>query len=536
MEAIAADDVTAADAASAPVSEDTVAAVQRYSLRGNTLNFLRFASVLVGAGLLLRVGASEQASSAIDDEKAPAEKPLAKRIALPQPTFGNQAERAERPAIVKASATLPAASVKIAKAAQEPGKAQSVRPQAPTPAFAATFGPSDTTTIAESATAPAPSLIADTQSDTTPRAPMGAAPSMLPQNQDATVVAVSNVAPPAASALAAKPGLAPRAKAAAKPGAASKPAQAISLASRPTAAEGLLAPVRITSPIGGAVLASAPATPARGSMRPVSAGLANAQPRTAPLAPAAANPVASAVIPQPAQISLATPVMTRGPRTTVLTSKIADVMRRPASAWDYAEALSPEMSGAARRTASVPASPAMPPAETSASPTALPAAPRQMIAVEVPRDSAKAQAVAVARSQAEPAPTAPRRAAAAVEPAAPASAKVALARPQTEVAQKPIHRSAQAERPIASASGEHVALLAPAAADPRTGSARPLRTSSFKALLPDEKRQDAERQADRPSALQSDIDAQSGSGLTAGGPADDGMTLSLLDRMPRPAF
>jgi len=47
----------------------------------------------------------------------------------------------------------------------------------------------------------------------------------------------------------------------------------------------------------------------------------------------------------PVQLVLAAPEMTPGPRTTALTSDIKDVMRRPASAWDYADALPSEVTG-----------------------------------------------------------------------------------------------------------------------------------------------------------------------------------------------
>jgi len=138
---------------------------------------------------------------------------------------------------------------------------------------------------------------------------------------------------------------------------------------RRVAASGLLAPVSIANrPVPTAVVATNQ-TRSAGSARLAAAsslatggGFASAQPQPA-VRPAAAAPALAPTQRAPAitgnapvaidgpgsappvKISLAPPVMRPGPRTTVLTSNIRDVMRRPASAWDYAEALPPELTG-----------------------------------------------------------------------------------------------------------------------------------------------------------------------------------------------
>ncbi|MFM9935790.1 MAG: hypothetical protein ACKVOL_06285 [Novosphingobium sp.] len=96
------------------------------------------------------------------------------------------------------------------------------------------------------------------------------------------------------------------------------------------------------------------ATPGPGRQRAAGSPTSLAQ-REPAIAPAASNlsPVSAKAVsvspvspsPAPVKISLAPPVMRPGPRTTVLTSDIRDVMRRPASAWDYAEGLPPELTG-----------------------------------------------------------------------------------------------------------------------------------------------------------------------------------------------
>jgi hypothetical protein len=93
--------------------------------------------------------------------------------------------------------------------------------------------------------------------------------------------------------------------------------------------------------------------------------------------------------------------MARGPRTTVLTSDIRDVMRRPASAWDYAEALPPELTGragAVQRSASADAVPVAQIAlqsapQRAAAPAPAPAFARQMAAAGSPGIAATSKIV-----------------------------------------------------------------------------------------------------------------------------------------------
>jgi hypothetical protein len=123
---------------------------------------------------------------------------------------------------------------------------------------------------------------------------------------------------------------------------------------RRTAAVGLFAPIKVAS---WPVTAIAKAEPAHASGFAQPAAVSTAPRSAAPRAPALAisTPTASndPVTAAPVKISLALPVMRPGPRTTVLTSDIHDVMRRPASAWDYAETLLPELNGrAGQRSAS----------------------------------------------------------------------------------------------------------------------------------------------------------------------------------------
>jgi hypothetical protein len=88
--------------------------------------------------------------------------------------------------------------------------------------------------------------------------------------------------------------------------------------------------------------------------------------------------------------------MRPGPRTTVLTTDVRTAMRRPASAWDYAEGLPPELGGR----------PAAAPRQASAQAVAPVAAPPVQLAMPTP--------VAPPRPAATPAP-APREAAMAAD-------------------------------------------------------------------------------------------------------------------------
>ncbi len=537
-------DIGAENSGSASVPEAAVAAGSMAPVRSKALNLLRFASVLVGAGLLLRVGASEQANSAIDDEKAPVEKPKITRIAMPQPAFGLPLDVSGNAAIANNSATLPAVAQKIAKAAQAGGKSPSMRAEAPTPSFASAFGPAldgpavgATAELAAARIANSESTAIAPASSTAP-ANVSAAKSRLEsrspaKNNDARQLAGSVDALAGVPASAAAPSAVLGTARRAKPSTGAKGAQTVSLTSRRTAAEGLLAPVRITSASDRSLLAPVTAAPRSASSTPVaapmakansgraagpqaSAGLANAQPRTAPLTPAAANPLASSVNPNPVQISLVAPVMTRGPRTTVLTSNIADVMRRPASAWEYAEALSPELSGAVRRSASAQPSVAAPPAQTAASP----AAPRQMIAGPAPRVSAP-RSGQVAPSQVK---TAPAERTVAVQPQAvvpaPAGAKIGLAPPRSALPVRALRAGPKKTAPL-DFNRDQVELKALEPEVAELQAAGPSRVSYESKALPGPA---AEGSAD--TAAESYAESYAG----------DTTTLSLLDRMPRPAF
>lgn len=574
--------VGAQDTAFARVPEAAFGAENWTFFRSKYLNLLRFASILVGAGLLLRVGAAEQANSAIDDGKAAAAKPRTTRITMPQPAFGHQADSSGNAAIAKTSATLPAITPAIAKAAQARGKGNSLRTETPTPAFAAAFG-----SALDSAAAPVISWVANSELGANVRSHLGAT-KFKPggrspaKSLDATRLALSGDAPATGAVLVATPGTALRSK----PAMASKPAQAISFTSRRATAEGLLAPVRITSASGGSLLApvraapagvgagsantalvfSVPDTVARRSAGPVLAGstlagaasvavartgkaplapaarqalvsdapsvqaaasapatrlpvgaaLVNARPQPSALAPAAANPIASPVIAQPVQISLAAPVMTRGPRTTLRTSILSDVMRRPASAWDYAEGLSPEMAGAAQRNAGVQPAGALLPVQTASSP----AAPRQITAGPA-RRVLDAQPVQIAPTRAEMAPG-ERTVAVQSQAADPVGAKIVLAQ-----------RQAPQFSTAALADEQRVAVRSPAR---RALPVRALGASPVNVATLYFKRKEDEFEVIVQQNARGDINFQSASGSAAAESVPETTILSLLDRMPHPAF
>jgi hypothetical protein len=128
---------------------------------------------------------------------------------------------------------------------------------------------------------------------------------------------------------------------------------------------GLLAPVRLvtrsaslvaTPPTARASVLTGAQPTAAGSTAMLSAGsrlgntmqqvpTANAAPRAVNIASVINGAAPASASITPGNISLATLTMRPGPRTTVLTSDIKDEMRRPASAWAYAEALPSELLG-----------------------------------------------------------------------------------------------------------------------------------------------------------------------------------------------
>lgn len=337
--------VMSGERAAAPIGAAPIARAA-HPLRSMAFSALRFASVLIGAGLLLRTASAEYVVSAPQgaapqpESREPAARPLA-RLALPKPDFGQPAQARER----------------VTQAVPQ-------RETTQTAALGRLTAPVVETSAAKAPAALAPVAEAKLATDT------GAVAAGKPAERpaaEAPHVAATTAAPPAPA--------------------------------RPKVADaGLLAPVRIVSG------------------RP--------SPATTTAAPV---PIVTPPAAQPVQISLAPPVMRPGPRTTVLTTDVRAEMRRPASAWDYAEALPPELSG---RPAAAPRQ------VTSAQPAALPVQMAIPSAVQAPQTKAVpalvAREAAVAAERTEPlrhsaAPAAaPRKTAAAVG-AAPVASPVASA-------------------------------------------------------------------------------------------------------------
>ena len=263
-------------------------------------NVLRFVSVLVGAGLLLRAGASEQAISAISYEAHPREQATKPRIVLPPPAL-------------RMVAKTNAASFDDENGRSARGGSEEPRQRI------APLKPVHRTVPSDKAAPPSPAKFAP-------------------------VARIADASPPAGSSRLAS--------------------ATFSLARRrPEAA--LLAPVKVASrpqvvTVTGppAFLAGRVSADLTGSARKLpgaklqaTPGQVAAEPASSlvPRTPTIASPTNSADSvpagnPQ-LKLSLAAPEMTPGPRTTVLTSDIQDVMHRPASAWDYADALPGEVTG-----------------------------------------------------------------------------------------------------------------------------------------------------------------------------------------------
>lgn len=349
-----ADVIDIAKAVAAPdvdTSEALVTASDRYPFRTTLFNFIRFASVIFGAGLLLRAGSSEQAVSAIAEDKPQPERPSKPRLALPQPAFGMVAESH---ATNRVGASASAATVDRDKAPHRLAAASSAmtgrdfaeQGRAPGKRMSRQgTGSSAGSASLLAMAAPAVPIEAG-------RLPSAAPEAVVPVKRD-PVTRIAAVAPSAKTAP-------------------------TSVLSTRNAAAGLLAPVKVvsrpTSEAAGLLsarsgkAASDRLAVGRGASSLSSAGaLASAaMPVAAPkgvagsttsfaehgptIAPAgsgtsAISPGPTSVSPASVKISLAPPVMRPGPRTTVMTSDIRDVMRRPASAWDYAEGLPPELTG-----------------------------------------------------------------------------------------------------------------------------------------------------------------------------------------------
>lgn len=335
--------VMSGERAAAPIGAAPIARAA-HPLRSMAFSALRFASVLIGAGLLLRTASAEYVVSAPQgaapqpESREPAARPLA-RLALPKPDFGQPAQARER----------------VTQAVPQ-------RETTQTAALGRLTAPVVETSAAKAPAALAPVAEAKLATDT------GAVAAGKPAERpaaEAPHVAATTAAPPAPA--------------------------------RPQVADaGLLAPVRIVS---------GRPSPATTTTVPV--------------------PVVTPPAAQPVQISLAPPVMRPGPRTTVLTTDVRAEMHRPASAWDYAEALPPELSG---RPAAAPRQ------VTSAQPAALPVQMAIPSAVQAPQPKAApapvAREAAVAAERTKPlrhsaAPAAaPRKTAAAAGAAPVASASV----------------------------------------------------------------------------------------------------------------
>ena len=281
------------------------------------------------------------------------------------------------------------------------------------------------------------------------------------------------------------------------------------------AAAGLLAPVQIVS--GPPVVFRAPAV-----APPIAPSIAVSQPTAA----------------EPVQISLAPPSMRPGPRTTALSSDVRAEMRRPASAWDYAEALPPELqghSGTQQRQAELePAAPVAAPA--SAQPVRL-AQSGQALAERAAR-----------RAQTSPAPAEPARVAShkLASPAAagsqprvvltPASSEQPAPCPAALAAQSPLLPASPAAAMRADRSAPRRRLRVLNQSD-RVGSAVPPLDDANADLLPC--RQDSARKGGAIAAQSRGYliePVQESAMALADASGSDGKGPSLRDRIPHPAF
>lgn len=477
-------------------------------MRVATVNVLRFASVLVGAGLLLRTASAENVVSAPQQEPNLQPRDAARtRLVLPKPAFGNPA---------------PAAEARIEQLAAAPAKAKEPRVEIrPAPAKLAASAPVKHKAViaaepAAAAELPAPSFAA------APRPADDAAPAMA-------------FTKPGLAARSTAPALQPVSFAVAPTPITAKPAVATSgRASAPASASGRVSPAAVVAPMR--------AQPAAGLLAPVrivSGTPVARKPEAAIAATASAPAPRPATTAQPVQISLAPPVMRPGPRTTELTTDVKVAMRRAASSWDYAEALPPELMGRA----------AVAPRQTAAAAVAAPAARAvtapgaAQLAAATNAAPAPAPAAATASAQAPGAPVA-----AAQVTSAPAPAKVVqgeaaprplalLDRPAQPAAVKaPALRSAAvsaASRPERVADRRSQTALAVRDAEPARRAAAPAPLAPAADLRRNRKTDDAGAANIEVSLQDADLPAETTLAAASGG---DGSGLSLRDRIPLPAF
>ena len=380
MVAVVSDSAAAPDLPGAAESSVVLPEVQAHPVRKIAINFVRFASVLLGAGLLLRTGAAEQAVSASDAEKPQPQRPVGNRLVLPQPAFGHDLHAGKGSGLAEPSggtaphlAFAPEAGTPEAGTAEAGTRGAAARQSSSAKAHGIKAAPAAAANaLASSAAVNAPTFVPGKA-----RVDASVAPSSGGAASSAALASAAPKAFAAAKSAPARAGSAPQRTAAL----AAASSALILESTRRTASSGLLAPVNVVSrPVPTAAAAPALAathrTPAiAGSAAPVVDG------------PGAAPPV---------KISLAPPVMRPGPRTTVLTSDIHDVMRRPASAWDYAEALPPELTGHASQQSA------------SAQPQAIQQPAVQTAAVAPPKAAMQqAPAAQIAMHRAKPARIAP---------------------------------------------------------------------------------------------------------------------------------
>jgi hypothetical protein len=500
---------------------------QPHPARSLAINVLRFASLLVGAGLLLRTASAEHVVSATQEpSKQPQnqQKPASARLALPQPAFGNAAP-GER--TVDAHRAL---------AESRPAVVQPVRVkahEARTAVVDAGRAPSVDSGV-EVAFAPVPATHAKAAPGKLPSQP-AVAPKAEASGPALTTAPRGADVKPTGFAAATQ-----MASASASPGKAEASAPATTAPRRQASAGGLLAPVRIVS----APKVASAVSPA------VSAGRAPAQ---------------------PVQISLAPPVMRPGPRTTVLTTDVRTAMRRPASAWEYADGLPPELAGrpvpAPRQALAQPVAPqpVVPAAKVSAArvptaaTTAAQQAPAEIAAVRStaktiePRTSAVPSPVAL---QQQPAPVKAERETSAVTPLAVAAGRQSADAPRPlallDRAPAPAPRqprlaphalfAADLQSPAAMPAGEAVpARSAPLARSDERRRTQLLAEPQYDTSIPDNgPGLQAASTPDQTSAslvLVSVPASEASAGtILADASGGDGGGTSLRDRIPRPAF
>ena len=505
----------------------------RYPSGLSPYNILRFASVVIGAGLLLRAGASEQAVSAISHEGPQAATANKPRIALPQPAFSVVAESHKA---VLGGGHAPSAAVTLDTPVQ--------RIALPKAAFANTASSvSDSTSskvaLRKSAEAPtAKSVIAKAGPG---KVALQDAASLAPNALGSPALATAAMAPAKSASFPAKRmPIASVAEVGPSAGSAQMAPISLSLERRGPEA-GLLAPVTLTIRPSSAAISSPARAVSRSLPQPMLRQAAAAPaPAMAQRLSARASPAKGA---EPARVmlSLAPPVMTRGPRTTVLTSDINDVMQRPASAWDYAEALPGDLNGygtyGPRR------------AEAEQRPAAQQPAPQRLVEAAV----LHARTGSVRANSAEPAAQLAKADPGAAVQHAPAPGKASKplalldlppsAAPQAHDAQVAKRRAVAvpanrrgAPLPSPAADQAMVDAVLPAA---RSGLRRDLLVAdpaADPAAPPPRVIAAAGSELPGSSAEASSADSYGASTVLADASAPDGSNTSLRDQIPRPAF